>query len=82
MVVIDVVREMALLLEVGDGGLHHLVEDVVGPLHLLRRERGIVSKRAPYIVPVTHIKLLFVVGNFHESQHDTERDFFKVTYVP
>jgi hypothetical protein len=38
-VVIDVVREVALLLEVGDGGLHHLVEDVVRPLHLLHTQR-------------------------------------------
>ena len=35
MVVVDVVAEKTLLLELGHGGLHHLVEDVVGPLHLL-----------------------------------------------
>ena len=34
-VVVDVVREQTLLLQVRDSGLHHLVEDVVGPLHLL-----------------------------------------------
>ena len=34
-VVVDVVAEEALLLELGHGGLHHLVEDVVGALHLL-----------------------------------------------
>jgi hypothetical protein len=81
-IVVDVVREVALLLEVGDGGLHHLVEDVVGPLHLLHTDRGIISKRVTYFVPVTHIKHKFVVDNFHESQYDTERDFLKVTYVP
>jgi hypothetical protein len=41
MIVIDVVREVALLLEVGDGGLHHLVEDVVGPLYLLHTQRDV-----------------------------------------
>ena len=35
MVVVDVVAEETLLLELGHGGLHHLVEDVVGALHLL-----------------------------------------------
>ena len=34
-VVVDVVREQTLLLQVRDGRLHHLVEDVVGSLHLL-----------------------------------------------
>ena len=34
-VVVDVVAEETLLLELGHGWLHHLVEDVVGPLHLL-----------------------------------------------
>ena len=34
-VVVDVVAEETLLLELGHGGLHHLVEDVVGALHLL-----------------------------------------------
>ncbi len=44
-VVVDVVREVALLLEVGDGGLHHLVEDVVGPLHLLYTQRDVCRNR-------------------------------------
>ena len=34
-VVVDVVAEETLLLELGHGWLHHLVEDVVGSLHLL-----------------------------------------------
>ena len=34
-VVVDVVAEETLLLELGHGWLHHLVEDVVGALHLL-----------------------------------------------
>ena len=39
-VVVDVVAEEALLFEVGHSLLHHLVEDVVGPLHLLWRSQG------------------------------------------
>ena len=35
MVVVDVIAQKTPLLEVRDGGLHHLVEDVVAPLHLL-----------------------------------------------
>ena len=34
-VVVDVVREQTFLLQLRDGGLHQLVEDVVGSLHLL-----------------------------------------------
>ena len=34
-VVVDVVREETFLLQLRDGGLHHLVKDVVGSLHLL-----------------------------------------------
>ena len=34
-VVVDIVGEKAFLLEVRDCSLHHLVEDVVRPLHLL-----------------------------------------------
>ena len=35
MVIVDVIAQKTPLLEVRDGGLHHLVEDVVAPLHLL-----------------------------------------------
>ena len=35
-VVVDVVREVALALQRRDGLLHHLVEDVVRPLRILR----------------------------------------------
>lgn len=35
MVVVDVVAKETFLLEVRHAGLHHLVEDVVAPLHLL-----------------------------------------------
>jgi hypothetical protein len=38
-VVVDIIGEVALLLDIGHSGLHHLVEDVVGPLHLLHKER-------------------------------------------
>ena len=34
-VVVDVVREQTFLLQLRDSGLHQLVEDVVGSLHLL-----------------------------------------------
>ena len=34
-IVVDVVREKTFLLQLRDGGLHQLVEDVVGSLHLL-----------------------------------------------
>ena len=34
-IVIDIIGEKAFLLQVWNSGLHHLVEDMVGPLNLL-----------------------------------------------
>ena len=51
-VVIDVVGEETFLLEVRHGRLHHLVEDVVGSLHLLlESDPGFLQQISLYIAP-------------------------------
>ena len=51
-VVVDVVGEKAFLLEVRHCRLHHLVEDVVRPLHLLLEgDPGLLQQVGLYVAP-------------------------------